>query len=729
MTANFPAPSATDAEAAGGLTRRDFLRVVAAVGGGMLLGVHLAVPPRRAVAEGAAVTELAVFVRIGSDNSVTVIHPGAEMGQGIMSALPQLVAEELRLDWGVVRVEQGLNDPRYGNPAFGGAQITAGSRTIRGYYLPMRRAGAEARERLILAAAQRWSVDPATCTADRGIVTGPSNRSATYGELASDAVTVNYQGPPRLVPDDQLRLIGRPVERLDLRAKTDGSGVHGIDVRLPDMLYAAVQQAPKIGQSATSWGTPPTGMQAVAVPGGVAVIGGPTTWHVMRAARALPVDWTDGPGTSSVDSDKLRQQAQQLLAEPAYMHVVETGSGALEAVANAPRRVNATYQVPFLAHHTLEPMNATALVRSDSTGKPVSVEVWAPTQSASGAATAAARSADVPATSVTVHTTLLGGGMGRRASTDFVRQAVTAAKAVSGRPVKLTWSREEDFTHDFYRPMATARLEAGLDAKGQLTGLVSRVVCPSIRKTSPLADTADPGYDGFAFEGIERLPYALPQRAEWVRQPVHVPVGVWRSVGYSHNTFFVESFLDEVAVAAKRDPFALRRELLTGKPRHLAVLDALRLRSGWDTAPPTGRARGVALVEAFGSIVGQVIEVSGTATEPRVRRVTVVYDCGRTVNPDTVAAQMQGAIVQGLSAALSGGMPFQAGTPMKRNFDNYRVGRLAESPPVIDVTPAVNASTEPPGGVGEPGMPCAAPAMVNAIARLTGKRLRSLPLR
>lgn len=721
-------PLRSGAVVAGTVSRRGFLTVAAAVGGGLLVGVEVTVPPSRAEAATAASSQLTVWVRIATDNTVTVIHPAAEMGQGVMSALPQLVAEELRLDWDAVNVEQAGNDTRLGNPAFGGAQMTVGSRTIRGYYLPLRRAGAEARERLVAAAAARWSVDAGLCRADRGVVTGPGDRRATYGELAQEAAIVAYSGTPTLVPDSELRLIGRPLTRLDLRPKTDGSAVFGIDVRLPGLLYAGVQQAPKVGQTATGWGRPPAGMQAVAVPGGVAVIGGPTTWHVIRAARDLSVTWQDGPGTASADTARLREQAAGLMAGSGPAHVIETGVGARAAVDTAARRVSATYDVPFLAHHTLEPMNATALVTAGSDGVPKSVEVWAPTQAQGRAASAAASAAGVPAAAVTVHTTLLGGGMGRRAATDFVTQAVTAARAVPGRPVKLVWSREEDFTHDNYRPMATARLEAGLDAAGRPTGLVARLVAPSIRKTSPQPDTTDPGYDSFAFEGLEHLPYQVPQRAEWVRQPIHIPLGTWRSVGFSHNTFFVEAFLDEVAATTKQDPFDLRAGLLTGKSRHLAVLAALRTRSGWATPAPPGRARGMAFVEGFGSIVGQVLEVSGTVESPRIHSVTVVYDCGRVINPDTVAAQMQGAVIQGLAVALSGGMPFSAGTPTKRNFNTYKVPRLADTPPTIDVSPADPTSTEPPGGVGEPGLPCAAPALVNALSALTGTRLRSLPI-
>jgi isoquinoline 1-oxidoreductase subunit beta len=711
----------------GSFSRRGFLSVAALLGGGMALGVDLAVAPHRAEAAPSP-SQLTVWIRIAADNTVTLVQPAAEMGQGVLSALPQLVADELRLDWGVVRLEQALNDRRYGNPRFGGSQTTAGSLTVRGYYLPMRQAGAEARERLIAAAAQQWGVSRDGCSADRGVVTGPGGRRATYGELATAAATVAYTGPAPLVPDAQLRLVGRPLSRLDLRSKTDGSAVYGIDVRLPNMLYAAVQQAPKIGQTARSWAAPPSGMQAVAVPGGVAVIGGATTWHAMRAARDLRVQWADGPGTAGADSAAMRAQAQRLLDAPTPMYVEETGANARKAVDTAPRRLSATYEVPFLAHHTLEPMNATALVTADAAGKPVAVEVWAPTQSPTRAEAEAAKASGLPATAVTVHTTLLGGGMGRRAQADYVAQAVTAARAVPGRPVKLVWSREEDFTHDFYRPMATARLEAGLDGQGRMTGLVIRLVSPSIRTTSPTPDSAPPAADTLMLEGFQHLPYAVPQRLEWVRQPITVPVNVWRSIGCSHNTFFLEAFLDEVAATAGRDPLALRRELLAGKPQHLAVLEALRVRSAWDTPVPAGRARGVAFMEAFGSLVGQVFEVSGTPSAPVVHRVTVVYDCGRVINPDTVAAQLQGGVVQGLSAAVSGEMPFTAGTPMKRNFNTYKVGRLADTPPVIDVFPAAPGSTATPGGIGEAGLPGAAPALVNALARLTGTRVRRLPL-
>jgi isoquinoline 1-oxidoreductase beta subunit len=377
--------------------------------------------------------------------------------------------------------------------------------------------------------------------------------------------------------------------------------------------------------------------------------------------------------------------------------------------------------VPYLAHATLEPMNATAVVRDGS------CEIWAPTQGQTAAVAAAAAITGLPTSAITLHTTFLGGGLGRRIETDFVAQAVTVAMAHKGKPVKLVWSREEDFTHDYYRPSAQCRLDAGLDASGALKALDIRTVSPSIfyqRNPKVLDDSA--AFDRIAVEGLYDMPYGLEHlRVEWVRDPAEVPVGFWRSVGHSHNAFFLESFLDEVAAATGRDPFAVRRDLLAGKRRHLAVLDALERHSGWADPVPAGRARGMALSDSFGSLSAQVAEVSGTPSDPVVHRITIVVDCGTTINPDTVRAQLEGGVMHGLSAALDGEMPFQDGEPRKRNFNSYKMLRMAEAPPV-DVH--VIESGAALGGIGEVGVPCVAPALANAFARLGGVRARTLPL-
>jgi isoquinoline 1-oxidoreductase beta subunit len=402
--------------------------------------------------------------------------------------------------------------------------------------------------------------------------------------------------------------------------------------------------------------------------------------------------------------------------------VAKNVGDAATAIAGSVKQLDATYSVPYLPHATLEPLNATALVTSDS------CEIWAPTQNQFGCVQTAARLTGLPASKITVHTTFLGGGLGRKGEVDFIEQAVRVAQANQGTPVKLVWSREEDFTHDYYRPAALCRITGGLDATGNVTGFLSRSVSPSIGYQQSPGRYANPAtIDSSAVEGLSTMMYDLPsQRVEWVLDSsAQVQVSYWRSVGNSYNVFFAESFVDELAVAAQRDPLEFRRSLLNANPRAQNVLDRLAAASGWRTAPPRGRARGVAIAECFGSIVGQVAEISGSATSIRVHRITVVIDCGSTINPDTVKAQMESGVVQGLGAALWSDMPFKAGQPMRKNFNTFKMPRFRDIPQIDTV---IIESGAPLGGVGEPGLPPVAPAVANAFAKLTGKRVRSLPM-
>ncbi len=712
--------SADAAAPQGGLDRRQFLVAGASVLGGLLIGIDVLARPAAAEAAGAG-GRVTVYIHVGSDEVVTIVCPNSEMGQGTSTALPLIVAEELMVDWQQVRMELAGADVRF---AFPGTtrQLTAGSTAVRRYHGALRTAGAAAREMLITAAAERFGVDRTLCVAEHGTVRDTvSGQVATYGELAAAAAAVTPPSNPPLTPKDRLRLIGRPLPRLDLPAKVDGSARYGIDVRLPDMLYAGVQQAPRVGQTLKSFGSPPGGMTAHRVPGGVAVVTSTTTWQAIRAAAALKTTWTDAPYTASLDSADMHARANALLRSGEGARVARSTGDAPGAVAGAATKLSATYDVPYLAHATLEPMNATAVVRDDS------CEIWAPTQGQTAAVATAAAITGLPTSKITLHTTFLGGGLGRRIETDFVAQAVTVALAHKGKPVKLVWSREQDFTHDFYRPSAQCRLDAGLDASGALKALDIRTVSPSIfyQRNPKLLD--DPAwYDRIAVEGLADMPYGLEHlRVEWVRDPAEVPVGFWRSVGHSHNAFFLESFLDEVAAKTGRDPFAVRRDLLSGRPRHVAVLDALERHSGWATAAPAGHARGMAFSECFGSLSGQVAEVSGTPSDPVVHRITIVVDCGTTINPDIARAQLEGGVMHGLSAALDGAMPFQDGEPRKRNFDSYGMLRM-EDAPAVDVH--LIESGGPLGGLGEVGVPCVGPALTNAFARLGGTRVRTLPL-
>ena len=702
-----------------GMTRARFL-TSGLVGGALLLGLDLGLT-RRAARAATGDGQLSVYVRIGADETITIIAPNSEMGQGTSTALPMIVAEELKVDWSNVRMELAGASTAFANPLFR-SQLTGGSTAVRGYHDSLRLVGAAAREMLIAAAAQRFGVGPSECSAAAGRVSC-GGLSASYGELAADAATMAPPPDPPLTARGDFKLIGTAVKRLDIPAKVNGSAVFGIDVRLPGMLYASVKQAPKVGQTVASFSAPPRGMRVVPVPGGVAVVTNTTTWQAIKAARALNVVWADAPYTATTDTATMKARAQELMTAGTPVRVAKDVGDARAAIQAAAKVVDSTYSVPYLPHATLEPMNATALVTARS------CEIWAPTQSQAGCVSTAVRVTGLPASAVTVHTTFLGGGLGRKGELDFVEQAIVVAKATPGSPVKLVWSREEDFTHDFYRPAALCRLTGGLDAQGNVTGAVTRTVSPSIGyQKNPMPYASPTRVDSNAVEGLSTMPYGFPNlRVEWILDDsAKVPVSYWRSVGNSYNVFFAESFVDELAAAAGRDPVEFRRGLLSTNPRALAVLDLAAERSGWTNSPPRGRARGVAIAESFGSIVAEVAEVSGSlATGIKVNRVTVVVDCGTTINPDTVAAQMESAVIQGIGAALWSDMPFKAGQPMRRNFNTFRMPKLRDAPAIETY---IIESGAPLGGIGEPGLPPIAPAIVNAVAKLTGTRVRALPI-
>ncbi|MDQ2756074.1 MAG: molybdopterin-dependent oxidoreductase, partial [Actinomycetota bacterium] len=652
-----------------------------------------------------------------ADESVTILVGAAEMGQGVHTSLAQLVAEDLMVDWARVRTEAAPADRAYANPATG-SQLTGGSMSIRGYHTAMRLAGAAARDMLRAAAAARFGVDISQCVASGGVVmvTGTSS-SATYGQLAASAASQPVPQSPALTPDDALRIVGHPVQRTDVPDKVRGAAVYGIDVRVPGMLHATVRHSPMVGGTVRSLGAKPATALAVVDAGDAVVVVARTTWDALVAARSLKTTWSAPATASSLSSSTIAAQATTLMATGTAV-VAETVGSVGQALSGATKRVDATYDLPYLAHAAMEPLACTASVTA--TG----CELWAPTQAPGLAAAAAAAICGLTPDKVVVHSTMLGGGLGRKFETDFVAHAVRASKAV-GAPVKVTWSREEDFSHDQYRPMAQIRVRVAADAAGAPTGLWSRVVSPSILGQRGWIPAG--AVDGQAVDGAVDLPYAVPARfVEYVRHPAAVPVGFWRSVGNSLNCFAVESALDELALATGRDPVELRLSLLADEPRVADVLRTVAAASGWGTTSPAGTARGVALTRSFGTIVAQVAEV----TQPSpgriaVTRVWCAVDCGQVVNPDTVRAQMEGGIAHGLSAALWGRMTFDKGVASPRNFDGYKMVRMRDMPRVA-VT--IVASTQPPGGVGEPGVPPVAPAVANAWARLTGIRARRLPL-
>ncbi|TDM09365.1 MAG: hypothetical protein C4K60_08820 [Ideonella sp. MAG2] len=580
----------------------------------------------------------------------------------------------------------------------------------------MRTAGAALREMFISAAASTWGVPVSRCKAAHGAVTlTDSTAKLTYGQLAPLAATLPVPTNPALTPDAQLTLIGQSVPRTDVPAKVNGSAQFGIDVRLPGMLYAAVVHSPKIGGTVVGTpSVPPGALGVVSLGNAVAVVAG-STWAAFQAAKGLKVKWSVPASSADIDTASIDATAQSLMASGTALSAEKVGDVGV-GLGAARTTIDATYSLPYLAHACMEPLNCTALVTSNS------CEVWAPTQGQGLNVGTIQGITGLAASQITIHTTMLGGGLGRKFEQDFIAQAVSISKAM-GKPVKLTWSREQDFGNDRYRPMTLARVRAGLDSSGQVSAFWVRTVSPSISaQRGPLV-----GVDHSAVEGSVTLPYSFINRqTDWVQHPSTVPVGYWRSVGHSINAFVVESALDELALATGQDPYQLRRRLLAASPRELAVLDAAATLGGWNLPVPAGRARGIAFTSSFGSLSAQVVEVSKTsAGKLKVNSVAVAIDCGKAINPGIVAQQMQGGVAHGLSAALWGQVPFSAGRSTVTNFNRYRVLKMAEMP-VVKVQ-IINSGAAL-GGIGEPGVPPVAPAVANAWARLTGTRIRTLPM-
>ena len=702
-----------------GFTRREFLTVGAASGASLLIAMALPAAARRVFEPGEppAALEPNAWLRVDPSGGVTVTVAKSEMGQGVLTSLPMIVAEELDADWGSVRYEQAVADQKYGSMG------TGGSHSVRGSYQTLREAGAAARMMLVQAAAGTWNVDAASCTTGAGTVHHtPSGRSLTYGALAAKAATLPIPSKIVLKDPSTFRIIGRRTLRLDTPAKVDGSGKFGIDTRVPGMLYATVVHPLPYGATLKSF----DGAKALAIKGvlnvlpietGVAVIAR-STWLAFKGRDALKVTWTEGENgavSSATIAAALTEAAAREAAEG------ERTGDPHAAIAQAAKRVTAVYDAPFLAHATMEPMNCTADVRG---GK---CEIWAPTQSPQGAQQEAADALGIGKEHVTVHTTLLGGGFGRRLSADYVRDAVLCSKA-AGAPVKMTWSREEDMRHDFYRPLSRHVLSGGLDAAGKLIALTHKVVAPSIgdqRRPGNLPGGLDRG----ALEGAVPSDYRIPNAlASFALARTPVPIGAWRSVYPSQTVFALECFIDELAEAAQKDPVDFRLALTEQNPRAHAVLRLAREKSGWDTPPPARVFRGIAFGSHafYGSWVAHVAEVSVEGAVVRVRRVVTAIDCGTAVNPESIEAQIEGGIVYGLSATLKGEITIERGGTVQGSFDDYPLLAMEEMPRVeIHIVP----SSEPPEGIGEPGLPPIAPAVANAVSRATGKRVRALPIR
>jgi len=693
------------------LDRRSFLKVGAATGGGLLLALYAPATGSSAAMSGRTAGPFMpnAFLQVDTAGIVTITVARSDMGQGVRTALPMIVAEELDADWGSVRIVQADAHPdRYGR------MMTVGSTSVRnGAWLPLRRAGAAAREMLVGAAAARWQVEPTTLRTEQGrVLHDGSGRSAGYGELAEVAAALPVPAEPKLKDPSAFRIIGTSPAQVDVKDKVTGRAVYGIDARPPGMLFATVVHPPVFGSRVKSFDArralQVAGVKrAVQVSAGVAVVAD-NTWAALQGARALTIAY-ENDGFAMGSADIFRALSE--LADTPGAEARREGNW--ESAMSTATSVEATYEAPYLAHATMEPMNCTADVRADR------VELWAPTQNPQGAQQAAARITGVPLDRVTVHVQLLGCGWGRRSSTDYVQDAVETSKAI-GAPVQVLWSREEDMQHDFYRPAAHVRLKGGLDSNGRLVAMHVRVAAQGISGGRNAIDSN-------AVASIADTPYAIPNYlVEYCRANFEVPVGYWRSVGPSQNTFLFESFMDELAARAGRDPVDFRRELLQNEPRMRHVLDVAASRAGWGSPLPPGRARGVALVEDKGGRVAEVAEVSLERGRIRVHRVTLVADCGQIIHPRIVEGQMTGSVVAGLSAALYGEITIERGRVVQGNFNNYRMLRIDEMPHV-DVH--VLESREEPGGVGEPGVPPIAAAVANALFTLTGVRARRLPLR
>ena len=705
-------------------SRRDFLQRSAAFGGGLVLA--LALPDLKAGSRGATVSssQLNAWLRIGSDDSITIVVDRSEMGQGVYTALPTLLAEELEVDLSRIKILAAPVGDAYVN-ALNGGQVTGTSNSVPDAWEKLRKAGAQARVMLVTAAARRWQVDPSSCRASNGRVTSTAGKSASYGELAEAAARLPVPKEVRLKSPADFRLIGKPSARLDTPGKVDGTAEFGLDVKLPGMLHATIALCPELGGTVASVDS----AAALAMPGvrrvmptanGVVVVA-EHFWQAKKARDALRIEWAPGPN-AQLDNAAIWSQLTAAAAKPGTSALssdnvaasLKAGHAA-DGLKQAARTFTAVYELPLVAHATMEPMNCTADVRRDG------CDVYVGTQVQQMAQAVAAEAAGLKPSQVNVHTTLLGGGFGRRLEVDFVPAAVAASKAV-GAPVKLIWTREDDMTHDLYRPPAREAVTAGLDEHGKLTTWTLHIVSPSI--TSRFDPTNKDPFDS-VIEYVQNFPYAVPNfDLKYTRQEIGIDVGYLRSVSHASNCFAIESSIDEIAALVSKDPLEFRRELLAGKPRHLQVLKVIAERSGWGHAPK-GHFQGIAFMEGYTSHIAQVAEVSLEAGKVKIHRITCVIDCGQTVNPRIVESQLESGIVYGLTAALWGDVTLRGGRVQQRNFNDYRVLRLNELP-LLDVY--VITSDAKPGGVGEVAVPPVAPSVCNAIFAATGKRLRTLPI-
>ncbi len=713
-------------KAASDLSRRDFLNATASVGGGLILALTLpgaggqsnsaAAAARAAPAAGKSATQINAWLKIARDNSITIIVDRSEMGQGVYTALPMLLAEELNIDMGVIRIEAAPVGDAYINPGNGG-QVTGTSNSVQDAWEKLRMAGATARTMLISAAAKRWRIDAAQCHVENGTVVNSQGKVLTYGELADAAAREPVPKELKLKSRSDFQIIGRARPRTDTPGKVDGSAEFGLDVKLPGMLHAVLAQSPVLGGKVKTVDAGAAekmpGVRKVMVTSSGVVVVADHFWQALKARNVLAIAWDSG-ANAQLDNTAIRAMLVKTAAAGAGLSARNDGN-VESALKSSKQRLSAAYYLPLLAHATMEPMNCTADVRADG------CDLYVGTQVQQIAQTTAATAAGLAPEKVRVFTTLIGGGFGRRLDIDFIPAAVEASKAV-GVPVKVTWTREDDMTHDTYRPPAYEEVSGGIDAAGKITAWKLHITSPSItaRMFPPVK-----GVDDSVIEAAVNNLYDVPNLSvSYSRQEIGIDVGYMRSVSHAPNCFVIESFMDELAAAAGKNPYDFRLAQLAKKPRQRRVLQLAAERAGWGKAA-AGRHQGIALLEGYTTHLAQVAEISIENGELKVHKITCVVDCGQMVNPRIVESQIESGIVFGLTAALWGEVTLKGGRVQQTNFNNYRLLRNNELPE-LDVH--LVDSDEAPGGIGEAAVPLVAPAICNAIFTATGIRLRELPI-
>jgi len=686
------------------VSRRDFIKVVSVAGSGLVLGFHL--PSREELALASPLSPITfapnAWLSIRPSGTVTVTVARTEMGQGVWTSMSMLVAEELEADWKSIRIEQAD-----AHPSKYGSQSTGGSMSVRGSYMPLRKAGATAREMLITAASQQWKIEKSTCKAVNGYVVHTSGKKLSFGALCAEAGNIPVPEDVALKEEKNFKLLGKRIPKLDSPDKVRGKAQFGIDIRIPNMLFASIERSPVFGGKPSRCNADAARkvsgvINVVEVDAGIAVVAS-STWSALKGREALSATWDDGKWGEQSSANIRKTFADAASSEGTS--VVSRGTS-VDAYDNAATKIEAVYEIPFVAHATMEPMDCTADARGER------CEIWAPTQNPQSIQSDVARTLGIPQENVTVHVTLLGGGFGRRLNSDYAVEAAQVSKAVSA-PVQVVWTREDDMTHDFYRPGTYNVLRGGLDAQGRPVAWMHRIVGPNSR--------------GLVVGG-STPPYDIPNVSiDSHLIDVGVPLGAWRSVGPSQNGLIVEAFIDEMAHAAKQDPVAFRLGLLAKQPRAKRALETVAEKAGWGKETRKGIGRGVSVVESFGSSAAQVAEVSVSPSgQVRVHRIVCAIDCGPVVNPDTIEQQIEGGVVFALSAIMYDEITLDRGRVQQKNFDSYRIMTIDETPK-IEIH--IIKSSDPVGGIGEPAVPPTAPAVLNAIFAATGKRIRRVPIR